>query len=107
MPTNPSPPARWHDAEDAEMELQYADDANIPVVCFIHAPGEDDDYPDKWTWTARNFMPRKEYCGGSYYIVADTREGIMEALEKHVIPLYRVALDNLTKLGDNYYWSKL
>lgn len=100
-------PARaWRDADDAEMELEYADNANVPVNSFLHKPGEDDEYPDKWTWTADNFMPRKEYCRGNYHIVSDTREGIMAALEKHVIPLYKVALDNLTKHGGNYYWSK-
>lgn len=76
--------------------------ANVPVVCFLYPPDREHGL---WTWTARNFMPRKECCGGTYCLEADTKEEIMEALRRYVIPLYTVALANLTQTGGNYYWQ--
>jgi hypothetical protein len=86
-----------------ELSLNAIDDANIPVVCFLHEP--DDDSP-LWRWTADNFMPRKAGCSDvSYALEADTKEEILEAVRKHVVPLYRVALQNLEQHGANYYWK--
>jgi hypothetical protein len=51
-------------------------------------------------------MPRKESCGSGWRIEADTREEIMEALRKYVIPLYEIALANLKERGENYYWER-
>ena len=86
-----------------EMPIESADDANIPVVCFMHEP---DGENGLWSWSAVNFMPRKERCGESYKLEADTKEEIMDALQKHVIPLYEVALENLKRFGENYYWER-
>ena len=77
-------------------------DANVPVICFLCEP---DGENRMWTWTARNFMPRKERCGSSWKLEADTKEEIMQALQKHVIPLYEAALSNLKKHGENYCWE--
>jgi len=85
-----------------DMKLSYANDSNIPVVCFLHEPeGEG----GMWTWTALNFMPRKERCGGGYHIGAKTKEEILEAVNKYVTPLYEVAATNLRNTGKNYYWE--
>ena len=85
------------------LSLEAIDDANIPVVCMLHAP---DDESPLWRWTANNFMPRKERCSeASYELEAGTKEEILEAVRKHVVPLYRIALDNLEQSGHNYYWK--
>ena len=89
--------------DTGEMSLESMDDANVPVVCFLIPPDREN---GMWTWTARNFMPRKEYCGSSWRLEADTKEEIMEALRKHVIPLYEAALYNLKEHGGNYYWKR-
>lgn len=41
----------------------------------------------------------------SFLIQADTKEEIMELVQKHVVPLYEVALNNLKTVGANYYWE--
>lgn len=89
--------------DTGEMSLADMNDANVPVVCFLSEPDREN---GMWTWTARNFMPRKQYCGSSWKLEADTKEEIMEALRKHVIPLYESALENLKEHGENYYWER-
>ncbi len=76
---------------------------NVPVVCFLNAPEKEGGL---WSWTARCFMPRKEYCGGSFHVEAETKEEILEALQKYVVPLYEIALENLKERGENYYWER-
>lgn len=85
-----------------EMALTSANDANVPVICFINEPEGDD---TQWSWTAVNFMPRKERCGGSYEIRANSKAAILEAVNKYVTPLYDVAAKNLRETGKNYYWQ--
>lgn len=89
--------------DTGEMSIESCDDANIPVVCFMNKPDREN---GMWSWTAVNFMPRKERCGASYKLEADTKEEIMEVLRKHVIPLYQVAFENMRDTGYNYYWMK-
>ena len=86
-----------------EIPITECDDANIPVVCFLHPPGDDEGFQDKWTWTASNFMPRKEVVGRGYKLVADTKEEILELIHKHVAPLYAIALSEIWT-GTLYYW---
>ena len=85
-----------------EMEMDAMDDMNIPVCCFLCEP-EGEGRP--WTWHARNFMPRKEYCGSSWSLEADTKEELIEFVNQRVVPLYEAALNNLKQLGQNYYWE--
>lgn len=75
---------------------------NVPVVCFIHAPEKEG---EPWRWSARNFMPRKEYCGSSWEIEADTKDELMEWIRSKVVPLYEIATNNLREFGKNYYWE--
>lgn len=86
-----------------EMPITQANDANVPVVCFLHEPDRENGL---WSWDAINFMPRKERCGGSYRLEADTKEEILEAVRKHVLPLYEAATLNLKEYGENYYWER-
>lgn len=89
--------------DTGEIELSEADDSNIPVVCLLSPPDCDE---KRWVWYASNFMPRKEYChSGAYRLEADTKEEIVEAVRKHVVPLYEAALKNLKETGENYYWK--
>lgn len=88
-----------------EMALKECDDANIPVQSFISSPEESGD--EYWHWTAANFMPRKLIAhDGAYEIRAKSREEIIKALEKYVIPLYQNAIDSLRIKGSSYYWSE-
>lgn len=85
-----------------EMSIDNANDMNIPVVIFMCEP----DRPSGlWTWSAINFMPRKERCGGSYRLEADTKEEIMDVVRRKVLPLYEAAVTNLRERGENYYWE--
>ena len=38
--------------------------------------------------------------------MAETKEQILELVNKHVIHLYEAALERLKKNGGCYYWSK-
>jgi hypothetical protein len=87
-----------------ELDITCADDANIPVNCFLG--NEDEEHPNQWVWTADNFMPRKSHVSsGAYRLVADTKEEILELIQKHVVPLYEIALAKI-KTGELYYWDK-
>jgi hypothetical protein len=88
--------------DTGEMRLEDMDDANVPVVCFLSEP---DGECRLWTWHAVNFMPRKERCGSGWRLEADTKEEILEAVRRHVVPLYEAALANLKERGENYYWE--
>lgn len=88
--------------DTGEMPITCANDANIPVICHLCEPDREN---GMWVWYATNFMPRKERLGGTYRLEADTKDEIMEALRKHVIPLYEAALINMQEHGENYYWE--
>jgi hypothetical protein len=85
------------------LELVGADDANIPVNSFLHEP---DETSPKWRWTADNFMPRKgRVAEGQYEILADSKEPLIEAVRKYVVPLYEASITNLKTKGSCYYWE--
>jgi len=99
--------------ESGECEFQYADDANIPVGIFLSEMDDsdrDDCPPDhKWQLNADNFMPRKGLGEGAYRVTAPTREALVEVVRRYILPLYEVAMANLTAMiaGTNdklYYW---
>ncbi len=85
------------------MPISNANDMNVPVVCMLHEPEREN---GMWSWTAINFMPRKEYCGSGYRLEADTKEEILAEVNKYVTPLYQAALNNLKTKGENYYWEE-
>lgn len=85
-----------------EMDPDAMNEMNVPVICFLIEPEKEG---EPWVWTARNFMPRKEYCGSSWYIEADTKEELLEWIREKVVPLYEVATNNLREFGKNYYWE--
>ena len=83
--------------------IEECDDMNIPVNCFISEPNEDS---QKWIWQADNFMPRKAMIDScKYEIEADTKEHIIAAVNKYVVPLYANALEKLKTSGELYYWD--
>lgn len=89
--------------DKGEIEISEANEMNIPVNSFLHHPDEES---PKWRWTADNFMPRKSIVRQSQYeIEADAKEPILEAVSKHVAPLYAAALENLNTNGACYYWE--
>jgi len=88
--------------DKGEMKIEDCNDMNVPVSSFLIAPGEPDNKSEKWQWIASNFMPRKSIISdGAYDIEADTKEEIMEAVRKYVVPLYVNALVNLKTVGAN------
>lgn len=89
--------------DTGDMPIESANDANVPVVCMLHEPDRENGL---WTWTAQNFMPRKEHCCAGYHLEADTKEEILDAVRKHVLPLYQVATENIGAYGENYYWQR-
>jgi hypothetical protein len=88
------------------IQITDCNDANIPVSCFLIEPNEneDEDYQGKWKWTADNYMPRKGISVDQYQLFADTKEEILELINKHVVPLYQIALNEI-KTGTLYYWE--
>lgn len=84
-----------------DIALKECDEANIPVNSFLGEPDED----EYWHWTADNFMPRKGYCGGNYEIRAESKEDILQAVRKYVVPLYEIAVKELKEKGELYYWK--
>ena len=87
-----------------EIPIDDADDANIPVNCFMVPP---DIEGGVWRWTALNYMPRRNRCSSysdSYILEADSKEEILRAVRKYVTPLYFAAFHNLWSSGENYYW---
>jgi hypothetical protein len=100
-----------------ELELEAANDANVPVNIFIER--EEDDQGEKtgkWILTADCFMPRKCVAADSAFKVeADSLEELQAVIRKHILPLYEVALANINDmlsatgaeadLPSHYYWS--
>ena len=87
-----------------DMPIHGANEMNIPVMCFMHEP--ESPGGGLWVWTARNYMPRKECLGNHYRLEADTRDEILAALTRWVLPLYEVATANIRESGHNYYWER-
>ena len=94
------------DYEDiGEIAISECDDMNIPINCFLTNPLENDD--KKWHWVADNYMPRKSVVVQVMYeIISDSKEDILKAIKKYVIPFYENAINNLKTSGTNYYWEK-
>ena len=52
-------------------------------------------------------MPRKGMASEmEYHLEADTKQEIMDCINKYVIPLYEVALKKLKETGELYYWEQ-
>ena len=59
------------------------DSSNIPVNCALYSPKVNDS--GKWEWIADTYMPRKDRVSvGTFEVVADTREEIMDWIVKWV-----------------------
>ena len=84
--------------------IEEADDMNIPINITI---SETDENSPAYILTADNLMPRKGYMEQSMYEVeANSREILVELVNKHIVPLYEAALYNLKTKGELYYWEK-
>jgi len=89
--------------DKGDIPIDGCDDANIPVNGFVRPPDNDS---KKWVFYADNFMPRKGHISQRQYeLEADTKEELLEAIRKHVVPLYETALRNWKDNGCCYYWS--
>ena len=86
----------------SELPLSGANGANVPVNVSIEQIEE-----TTWELAADNYQPRR--CSiviGCYVYRAETKEELLELVQKYIIPLYRVALEKLGKEGELYYWNK-
>jgi hypothetical protein len=88
--------------DKGEISIESCNEMNIPVRCFMIEPEENGTF---WTWTALCFQPRRECCVAGF-LLEGTKEEIQEAINKYVVPLYEIALDNLKNGCNNYYWEK-
>lgn len=87
-----------------DIKIEHANDMNVPVVCFLSAP--EDTESGQWEWNASNFMPRKERCSdGGFRVIGDSKQELLDAVNKYVTPLYEIATRNLRETGKNYYWE--
>lgn len=87
-----------------EIPITEIDDMNIPIICFISPPDENED--KKWHWTAENYVPRKSrIINDMYEIIADNKKDILNAVRKYVVPFYQTAIRNLKIKGELYYWN--
>lgn len=90
------------------MAFCNADDANVPVDIWLLPP---DEYYDRWTLKAANYMPRKGHLHpDGYKQTADTREELVVLLTAHVLPLYRIAVSQIEAIASGdadhlYYWQ--
>lgn len=89
--------------DEGDMNINECNEMNIPVCCFIFEPDADEKY---WTWTASNFMPRKEHVSeGMYCLKAKSKDDLIKVINKYVVPLYEIALKKLKTTGELYYWE--
>ena len=100
-----------------ELQFDDADNANIPVDIWLVPVTEDDSIPGglnfepKFVLRAANYCPRKcNVYDSAYEVYADNREELVNLLNKHVIPLYKTALNILNEMADGtndglYYWG--
>lgn len=87
--------------DEGELSIDNINDMNVPVNIFI----EEED--DGFRLTAANFMPRKQVVSDAAYIVFSEKREVLEAIvQKKIVPLYEVALENLKTKSTNYYWEK-
>lgn len=84
------------------LKIEDIGPGNVPVVCLMSNPEKDG---DPWTWTATNFMPRRECCAKGWHLEADTKEEIILLVRERVLPLYEAAVANLKESGENYYFE--
>jgi hypothetical protein len=90
------------------MSFDSADDANIPVDIWLHAP--DEECPS-WRLLAANYMPRKGCLHPhGYEVRADNREELNAIVRDKILPLYRVATAQLEAIANGeadhlYYWQ--
>lgn len=86
-----------------EIPLTEANEEHIPVHCLLAKS----DIDKRWVWGAADFrLGIGLVVHGAYMLEADTREEIIEYVNKYVVPLYEAALYNLKTFGENYYWKR-
>lgn len=86
------------------VHLEYANELNIPILsyCGIEKPQTKG---GMWSWESLCYMPRKEAIISHFHIEAPTKGEIIEALNKHVVPLYEIALKAMKDGKALYYWK--
>lgn len=81
--------------------IESANDMNVPVGITISYSRK----LGKWKLEADNYVvtfPSIEKK--AYQCTAENKEILVELVHKYVVPLYRIALNNLIKSGENWLW---
>jgi hypothetical protein len=91
------------DYEDSgDFPIDGANDMNVPVNIFLSK----DEKTGEWSLTADNFMPRRAMVtDGAYRVTSKSKEVLEKLVDKHITPLYEIALNNLRTKKSNYYWE--
>lgn len=86
------------------VSIDEANEMNVPVNIWIL---EAEDEPGVWELSAANYMPRKNMIQSEVYLVKSNKKETLEALvQKHIVPLYEIALSKLKTESSLYYWEK-
>ena len=81
--------------------IESADDSNIPVGVTIIFSKVNQCY----RLVAENYKPILAKIEEKAYIVdAKDKKTLVEVVQKYITPLYQIALNNLTKTGENWLW---
>ena len=107
------------------ISLDDLDDAHVPVDIWFQELKEEDiaveDHDDeaaiykagyRFRLLCGNYMPRRNRIeGAAIRVYSKNRESLQKAVEKYIIPFYKLALDKVTKIakegqGDLYYWGE-
>lgn len=81
--------------------IESANDSNIPVGVTIIFSKINQCY----RLVAENYKPILAKIEEKAYIVdAKDKKTLVEVVQKYITPLYRIALINLTKTGENWLW---
>lgn len=112
------------------LDVSSINDMNVPMNIFIteqnfgsftedyqYSPFDDPDDPDEtieniknddivYVLTAGNYTPRRETMSCSAYRFMSTdKQELVNIVQKHIVPLYEVALTNLKNNSTNYFWE--
>jgi hypothetical protein len=102
--------------------LEEANDMNIPIDIWLSRIASDEGEEDQelikqgfiWRLRAASYQPRKDRIWTeAYEYIASDRAELSALVEKHILPLYKIALSKVEAMTkpseddlDLYYWDK-
>lgn len=115
-----------------DLDVSKINDMNVPMNIFIephtfssftehfeYSPFDDFDGDSDeeiediknddtvYVLTACNYTPRREnVISGAYAFMSTDKQELINIVQKHIVPLYEIALLNLKADSTNYYWQR-